>query len=61
MNDLFMESIALQWGELMARLVASSDCNDDDKEIATLRLSDLTSDMEIGLKEYVVGQDESIN
>lgn len=56
-----MESIALQWGELMARLVASSDCNDDDKEIATLRLSDLTSDMEIGLKEYVVGQDESIN
>jgi hypothetical protein len=33
-NDLFMESLALQRIELMAQLVASSDCSDDDKEVA---------------------------
>lgn len=33
MNDLFMESLALQRIELMARLVANSDCSDDDKEV----------------------------
>lgn len=32
----------------MARLAANSDCNDDDKKIATLRLSDLTNDLVTG-------------
>ena len=45
MNDLFMESLALQRIELMARLVASSDCSDDDKEVAISWLSELTSDL----------------
>ncbi|MGG7734178.1 hypothetical protein PGN79_11945 [Klebsiella aerogenes] len=59
MNDLFMESLALQRIELMARLVASSDCSDDDKEVAISWLSELTSDLVTRLNEYAVGQDES--
>lgn len=59
MNDLFMESLALQRIELMARLVASSDCSDDDKEVAISWLSELTSDLVTGLNEYGVRQDES--
>ncbi|EEQ2895425.1 hypothetical protein F8546_003119 [Escherichia coli] len=59
MNDLFMESLALQRIELMARLVASSDCSDDDKEVAISWLSELTSDLVTRLDEYGVGQDES--
>jgi len=58
-NDLFMESLALQRIELMARLVASSDCSDDDKEVAISWLSELTSDLFTRLNEYGVGQDES--
>lgn len=59
MNDLFMESLALQRIELMARLVASSDCSDDDKEVAISWLSELTSDLVTRLNVYGVGQDES--
>ena len=59
MNDLFVESLALQRIELMARLVASSDCSDDDKEVAISWLSELTSDLVTRLNEYGVGQDES--
>lgn len=59
MNDLFMESLALQRIELMARLVASSDCSDDDKEVAISWLSELTSDLVSRLNDYGVGQDES--
>nr|WP_279116897.1 hypothetical protein [Enterobacter soli] len=59
MNDLFMESLALQRIELMARLVASSDCSDDDKEVAISWLSELTSDLVTRLNDYAVGQDES--
>ncbi|EGT4239083.1 hypothetical protein ACPIC8_002961 [Cronobacter sakazakii] len=59
MNDLFMESLALQRIELMARLVASSDCSDDDKEVAISWLSELTSDLVTRMNEYGVEQDES--
>ena len=59
MNDLFMESLALQRIELMARLVASSDCSDDDKEVAISWLSELTSDLVTRMNEYGVGQDEN--
>ena len=59
MNDLFMESLVLQRIELMARLVASSDCSDDDKEVAISWLSELTSDLVTRLNNYGVGQDES--
>lgn len=59
MNDLFMESLALQRIELMARLVASSDCSDDDKEMAISWLSELTSDLVTRLNTYGVGQDKS--
>ena len=59
MNDLFMESLALQRIELMARLVASSDYSDDDKEVAISWLSELTSDLVTSLNEHGEGQDES--
>jgi hypothetical protein len=57
-NDLFMESLALQRIELMARLVASSDCSDDDKEVAISWLSELTSELVNRLNQYGVAQDE---
>lgn len=56
---MFMESLALQRIELMARLVASSDCSDDDKEVAISWLSELTSDLVTRMNDYGVGQDES--
>ncbi|AKM86801.1 hypothetical protein ABT55_09370 [Enterobacter ludwigii] len=59
MNDLFMESLALQRIELMARLIASSDCSDDDKEVAISWLSELTSDLVTRMNDYGVGQDEN--
>ncbi|HFV9238106.1 hypothetical protein ABKV24_01760 [Enterobacter mori] len=59
MNDLFMKSLALQRIELMARLVASSDCSDDDKEVAISWLSELTSDLVTRMNNYGVGQDEN--
>lgn len=59
MNDLFMESLALQRIELMARLVASSDCSDDDKEVAISWLSELTSDLVTRLNDFGVRLDES--
>lgn len=59
MYDLFMESLALQRIELMARLVASSDCSDDDKEVAISWLSELTSDLVTRVNDYGVGQDEN--
>jgi hypothetical protein len=43
----------------MARLVASSDCSDDDKEVAISWLSELTSDLVTRLNEYGIRQDES--
>lgn len=58
-NDLFMELLALQRIELMAWLVASSDCSDDDKEVAISWHSELTSDLVTRLNEYEVRQDES--
>lgn len=61
MNDLFMESLALQRIELMVRLVASSDCSDDDKEVAISWLSELTSDLVTRLNDFGVRQDESMH
>ncbi len=43
----------------MARLVSSSDCIDDEKEIALLWMSDLTSDLITKLNRYGVRHDES--
>lgn len=54
-----MELLALQRIELMAWLVASSDCSDDDKEVAISWHSELTSDLVTRLNEYEVRQDES--
>lgn len=61
MNDLFMESLALLRIELMARLVASSDCSDDDKEVVISWLSELTSDLVTRLNECGVSKDESMH
>lgn len=43
----------------MAPLVASSDCNYDDKEVANSWQSELTSDLVTKLNEYGVRQGES--
>ena len=44
--------------ELMARLVANSDCSDDD-EVAISWLSELTSDLVTRMNDYGVEQDEN--
>lgn len=59
MNNLFMESLALWRIKTYGRLAASSDCSDEDKEVAISWLSELTSDLVTRLNEYGVGQDES--
>ena len=59
MDYLFMESLALQRREPMARLVASSDCSDDDKKVAISWLSELTSDLVTRMNDDGVGLDEN--
>ena len=56
---MIMESLELQRIELTARFVASSNCNDADKEVASSWLSELGSDLVTRMNEYSVRQDES--
>ena len=45
-QDLFMETIALQRIALFTRLIAKSNCTGCEKDIALAWLSELTSDFE---------------
>ncbi|EHW4288324.1 hypothetical protein K2637_002667 [Salmonella enterica subsp. enterica serovar Lagos] len=51
-QDLFMETIALQRIALFTRLIAKSNCTGCEKDIALAWLSELTSDLESKLDEY---------
>lgn len=52
MQDLFLETIALQRIALFTRLIAKSNCTGCEKDIALAWLSELTSDLESKLDEY---------
>ncbi|EBC7384228.1 hypothetical protein KK526_004345, partial [Salmonella enterica] len=51
-QDLFLETIALQRIALFTRLIANSKCTGCEKDIALAWLSELTSDLESKLDEY---------
>ncbi|EAO4418421.1 hypothetical protein C5363_15610 [Salmonella enterica subsp. enterica serovar Newport] len=51
-QDLFLETIALQRIALFTRLIANSKCTGGEKDIALAWLSELTSDLENKLDEY---------
>ncbi|EPJ7089555.1 hypothetical protein NK529_003991 [Citrobacter amalonaticus] len=51
-QDLFLETIALQRIALFTRLIAKSNCTGCEKDIALAWLSELTSDLESKLDEY---------
>lgn len=52
MQDLFLETIALQRIALFTRLIVKSNCTGCEKDIALAWLSELTSDLESKLDEY---------
>ena len=52
MQDLFLETIALQRIALFTRLIAKSNCTGCEKDIALAWLSELISDLESKLDEY---------
>lgn len=52
MQDFLFESLALQRIELVARLVADSECGDADKELAINWIAELTQDLVSKVDEY---------
>ncbi|GKW31370.1 hypothetical protein PEC730217_01500 [Pectobacterium carotovorum subsp. carotovorum] len=52
MQDFLFESLALQRIELMARLVADSECGDADRELAINWIAELTRDLVSKVDEY---------
>ncbi|PIJ46372.1 hypothetical protein [Tatumella sp. OPLPL6] len=60
MHDYFMESVKLQRIDFFLRLVADSECSDEEKILAIQWMSELCSDLVVRLKKYekrFAGQD----
>lgn len=53
MHDYFMESVKLQRIDFFLRLVADSECSDEDKTLAIQWLSELCNDLTLDTKKYV--------
>ncbi|MFJ5341782.1 hypothetical protein ACIPSD_22120 [Pectobacterium sp. CHL-2024] len=52
MQDFLFESLALQRIDLVARLVADSECGDADRELAINWIAELTRDLVSQVDEY---------
>ncbi|WP_072032332.1 hypothetical protein [Erwinia sp. 9145] len=52
MQDYFMESVKLQRIDLFMKLVASSECSDDEKSVAIQWVSELTDELVAKVKNY---------
>ncbi|KHT36607.1 hypothetical protein RC99_03505 [Pectobacterium carotovorum subsp. carotovorum] len=52
MQDFLFESLALQRIDLVARLVADSECGDSDRELAINWIAELTRDLVSKVDEY---------
>ncbi|WP_241622853.1 hypothetical protein [Rosenbergiella australiborealis] len=60
MHDYFMESVKLQRIDFFLRLVADSECSDEEKVLAIQWMSELCSDLVVKLKKHekrLAGQD----
>ena len=60
MHDYFMESVKLQRIDFFLRLVADSECSDEEKILAIQWMSELCSDLVVKLKKHekcLAGQD----
>jgi len=53
MHDYFMESVKLQRIDFFLRLVADSECSDEEKTLAIQWLSELCNDLALDTKKYV--------
>lgn len=51
-QDLLVESVQLQRIDLVARLIAASECNRTDKELAVAWIAELTTDLLDKLDDY---------
>lgn len=56
MQDLLIEAIALQRIALFAKLVAKSECSDDEKDVAIAWLDELSSDLSMKLNRLSSAQ-----
>lgn len=52
MNDYLLESLKLQRIDFFMKLVASSDCSEEEKGLAIQWVSELTDDLMAKLKTY---------
>lgn len=52
MHDYIFESIILQRIDFFMKLVASSDCDDEEKSLAIQWVSELTDDLMVKLRSY---------
>lgn len=52
MQDLFVETVAFQRIALVAKLMATADCSEDEKDVALAWLGEMTAELGKKLDEY---------
>lgn len=52
MRDCFLESLKLQRIDFFIKLVAASDCNDEEKELAIQWVSELTDELMAKIRSH---------
>lgn len=52
MQDYFLESVKLQRIDFFMKLVAASDCNDEEKRLAIQWVSELTDELMAKIRNY---------
>lgn len=52
MQDYFLESMKLQRIDLFMKLVAASDCTDDEKQLAIQWVSELTDELMLKVRSH---------
>ena len=61
MQDFFMESIKLQRIDFFMKLVAASDCDEEEKRLAIQWVSELTDELMAKLRSYEHNRSMSLN
>ena len=51
-QDLFFETVAFQRIALVAKLMATADCSEDEKDVALARLGEMTQELGRKLDQY---------
>ncbi|WP_133624776.1 hypothetical protein [Erwinia sp. LJJL01] len=61
MNDYLLESVKLQRIDFFMKLVAASDCDEEEKRLAIQWVSELTDELMAKLRSYEHGRSMSLN